>query len=998
MSSSARSGIPSADPTNQRRRQNLETGSVGMNVYSPPDMTISSNAPQDMSSNGSFHPHAHVVMMVANDVGADTRVRKMAESLASTGVTVTVIGVDLRGDGFESKLGRADLIVRKAGRRFRDARSRLGRRAKVGWVKSELDFRRESFQLEQRETGSQIEWIREDGRAQRRSIRDRAVGRKEKALDRYSAARLSLKQKARGGNRVARLGGRAGVRLVDLRYRTIRSVHRARTILDFKMAQLGPQARERSVRRRLSLEKTKLDSRVRRLKRKLIRAQRSTGRRRLISLRRGNWRRDLPDLDDYEAAIGPLLDGLDADVFHAHDVHLLGVATRAAARARYRGVDTRVIYDAHEYIAGLARYSKQIVEAYTSVEREYIHRANRVITVSEPLADLLEHDFSLEHRPQVVLNIPMTGVPGGHVPSLYGAAGIPLDAEVMVYSGGMDEARNVHTIVAALPLLADDVHLVLVARRESDYVLSLFELAEKLGVGDRVHMAPFVRPNEVVGYLSEASVGIHPMISSKMNHQIALPNKLFEYLHAGLPMCVSDNRAMMDFVTENGLGEWFIAENPESLAKAVARVLADRDRYVQARYEDPDLLRRFSWDRQAERLIDVYRDLLRRPDLEIGRFSAAEDHVPDERVTDEPVVPKARLAIGPINQAGHASLWAYGLSQNLPNVSTSTFTVVGPETSWFTASHPITIADWWDPEWQDEHQRWIAHEFTHVMIESGSSVLGGGRGAYFDRDIDVLRTASVMPALLFHGSEIRSPEIHRGLVEASPFHVRDDLTMRLEASTAEMLDLVSDFDGPVFVSTKDLLDYIPHAEWLPHVVGATTWAQQPLHLGERRLVVVSTATNRRLEGTDQVDAVCRRLAEEGRIEYRRYANVAPEKMPGIIAAADVLIDGISLGRYGITSVEGMAAGRLVLGNIDRVVDKSREIPPIVNVNPSTLGDVLADITDRPEHYREVAGQGPGYVRRYHDGRYSAEQLAGFLGVEIPADLWSGDRAGAGARS
>jgi hypothetical protein len=285
-----------------------------------------------------------------------------------------------------------------------------------------------------------------------------------------------------------------------------------------------------------------------------------------------------------------------------------------------------------------------------------------------------------------------------------------------------------------------------------------------------------------------------------------------------------------------------------------------------------------------------------------------------------------------------------------------------------------------------------------VLIESGSSVLGGRRGVYFDRDIEALRAANVTPALVFHGSEIRSPEIHRRLVAASPFQVRDDLTIRLEKSTAGMLDLVSDFDGPVFVSTKDLLDYIPHAVWLPQVVDGATWAPQPLRLGERRLVVASTATNRRLEGAEHIDAVCKGLAEEGRIEYRRYGNVPPEKMPGIIAAADVLIDGVSLGRYGVRSVEGMAAGRLVLGNVDRVIDKSGEIPPIVNVDPSTLGDVLTDITERPEHYREIAGQGPGYVRRYHDGRYSAEKLAGFLGVEIPADLWSGDRVEAAARS
>jgi glycosyltransferase involved in cell wall biosynthesis len=955
--------------------------------YSPSGMAILEDKSARSDPRDSSRSRAHIVMMVANDVRADTRVRKMAESLASTGVSVTVIGLDHLEDGFEDTIGLADLVVLRTRRRFGTKRFRMLKgRSDPYWKISEVAHARDMFQIQRREAASKIEWIREDGMDQRLSIGDRASARKQKAVDRYSSTRVAVKKKSRGGNRFIRLGSRAALDLIDLGYRGIRSTHRAQTALDIKMAQFVPQTRERLVRKQLAISRSRSDSRIGRLKRRLTKERTRGDTRWRVFSRAGNWRRDLPELTDYEAVIGPLLDELDADVFHAHDVHLLGVATRAAARARYRGSDTRVIYDAHEYVAGLARYSKRTVEAYVSIEQEYIRRVDRVITVSEPLADLIESDFGLDQRPDVVLNIPVTASPDVDVPSLYAAAGVPLDAETMVYSGGIDEARNVHTIVKALPLLPENLHLVLVARRETNYTLSLFDLAEDLDVRNRIHLAPFVGPNDVVAYLSEASVGIHAMISSKMNHQIALPNKIFEYLHAGLPMCVSDNQAMMDFVTENGVGEWFIAEDPESLAGAVTRVLADRTRYVGARYEDPDLLEFFSWDRQAEHMVDVYRDLLGEPELERGQFSVGDSHVVegDER-------PKARLAIASINQAGQASLWAYGLIQNIPDVSTSVFMLVRPEKLQFPASDPVEIPDWWDPRWQRRHRRRIARDFTHVLIESGSLVLGGRRGAHFDSDLDALRVAGVEPALVFHGSDIRNPAVHRDLVADSPFHLRDDFTMGLEASTAKMLELVGGFDGPIFVSTKDLLDYVPGATWLPQVVEVERWAAPPAPIGERILVVASTFTSRRLKGADEVDAVCNALMSQGRIDYRSHTGIPPEKMPAIIADVDVLIDGISLGLYGTTSVEGMAAGRLVLGNIDRVIDKPGEAPPIVNVNPTNLRETLEDIADRPDHYREIAQRGPGFVRRYHDGRYSAEQLAGFLGVDVPPSLWAEDQ-------
>ncbi len=937
----------------------------------------------------------HVVMLVANDVQADTRVRKMAESLASTGVKVSILGLDHRGEGSSGNVGRANLVVAKVGRRFRNARSRkLRGRSKAYWSKTELVFMREQFQLQQRGVAAQIEWVREAGFLRRESIGGKAIDRKERTLRRYASTRAALKQRSFDSNRVSRAVSKGSVGVVDKSYQATRSLHRVRTNADFRLTEVSTRWHERLLRRRLMFKKRRLDSRIGRLKRKLIREQNPNLNRVPIRIRSGNWRRDLPELNEYEETLGPLLDALDADVFHAHDVHLLGVAARAAARARYRGVNTRVIYDAHEYIAGLARYTPKMIEAYTSIEREYIHHADRVITVSEPLADLLQRDFDLSLRPKVVLNIPVAGDPDASVPSLYSVAGVPLDADIMVYSGGMDEARNVHTIVRALPFLAGHVHLVLVAKSRTGYINSLFELAKEMGVENRVHLAPFVDPNDVVAYLSEAAIGVHPMISSKMNHQIALPNKLFEYLHAGLPMCVSDNRAMMDFVTETGVGEWFIAEDAESLADAVTTVLADRDRYVQARWTDPDLLKRFSWDRQAERMVEVYRDVLEEPGLQRDRFTTEERQESSGEFVSggDPVSsPTVRLAIGPHNHAGQASLWAHAVEQNIPDIVTSVFMIARPEKIPFPASNTVEVADWWNARWQSTHRQDVLDRFSHVLIESGSTILGGRRNVHFDDEIDALASNGIEIALVFHGSDIRSPEIHRSIVDASPFHADDDVAASLETSTARMLKLVSEFDGSVFISTKDLWDYIPNAIWLPQVVETEKWASPPAPIGERLLVVASTFNNRYLKGADEAEAICNALAAEGRIEYRRYGSVVPERMPEVVAGSDVLIDGIVLGLYGTTSVEGMAAGRLVLGNIDRVIDKPGEVPPIVNANPSNLGDILVDITDRPGHYLNRAREGPGFVRRYHDGRYSAEQLAGFLGVSTLADMWSDDR-------
>ena len=57
-----------------------------------------------------------------------------------------------------------------------------------------------------------------------------------------------------------------------------------------------------------------------------------------------------PEAIDIEIAFGDLIDRLEPDVVHAHDMHVIGVAARAAGRAKLRGKHLKVVYDAHEYV------------------------------------------------------------------------------------------------------------------------------------------------------------------------------------------------------------------------------------------------------------------------------------------------------------------------------------------------------------------------------------------------------------------------------------------------------------------------------------------------------------------------------------------------------------------------------------------------------------------------------------------------------------------------
>jgi glycogen(starch) synthase len=544
-----------------------------------------------------------VAMVVANDISTDTRVRKMAHDLASAGLSVTLIGISPTGRREEFSLGDARVLRIPVGETLRVRKELLGRMTNRHQISYEIRLRRKRYFAYQRDVAARIGWLRSDyfsARSQRNEEANRrARVRLEELAESHNSRSARMAELRDSKSPAAKLGRRivsAQDRLIVAAARRIRESRKRRQARRERRFEKDFKGSERAMNRRL-------DRRYRRFRN----AEEKLGGRLIESVESGDsasWRRGLPELQDYESAFAPVLDSLRPDVIHAQDVHLLGVAARAKSRARVAGFDTRLLYDAHEYIQGLA--PPRPVRAWSSLEAEYIRRADAVVTVAPAIAELLQRDFDLPRLPAVVRNIPSV-VPGG-LKSLRREIGL-LDSQLLlVYSGGLDATRGVHTLVSALAQLPE-AHLALVSRADTVYTRHLQEMAEAGGYGDRLHFAPFVEPQEVVGYLSSADIGVHTIVSGPINHEVTLPNKVFEYMHARLPIVISDCKAMSEFVEHVGVGRAFRSEDVDSLVAVLKDVIAHRDKY-ESRYEDPSVLREHSWTSERQKLFAVYRQLL----------------------------------------------------------------------------------------------------------------------------------------------------------------------------------------------------------------------------------------------------------------------------------------------------------------------------------------------------------------------------------------------------
>lgn len=320
-----------------------------------------------------------------------------------------------------------------------------------------------------------------------------------------------------------------------------------------------------------------------------------------------SWREVLPETLKYEQVFGSELQRISPDLVHAQDIHLLSVAAKYVEIRKQQGGSCALIYDAHEYIRGLGSIDPQRRDAYADLESEFIGRANSVITVSDSIALRIQNDHSLSAKPFLVLNAPSrTRIQVTESsPSVRKVCNLAPEVPLVIYSGGIHISRGMDLLVSSLEFMPD-VHLAMTTNRQSWYIEELKTKATAFGASNRLHFVPYVSPEEVVPYISTASVGISPLPADVVNYDLALPNKLFDYIQAGLPLVASNCSEVSKLLERFPLGLTFDWQDSKALASAVTSVLSQTEEIL-ARYQDlKSELQEFTWETQEIELNKAY--------------------------------------------------------------------------------------------------------------------------------------------------------------------------------------------------------------------------------------------------------------------------------------------------------------------------------------------------------------------------------------------------------
>jgi glycosyltransferase involved in cell wall biosynthesis len=264
----------------------------------------------------------------------------------------------------------------------------------------------------------------------------------------------------------------------------------------------------------------------------------------------------------------------------------------------------KLVYDSHELFTELHYIPWLERSIFRLLERYLIRRADAVITVNEFAARELSIRYGIS-LPVVVKNCPPLARQSNEWRngSLRRRLGLDDTVPIVVHVGIFNRSRGSEKLISAVPFLNDGVIVFLGWSNEE---AELKELVRCWGLEDRVFFAPPIAPDQVVAHISSAQVGVVLFRNFSLNHYYATPNKLWEYMNAGLPVVASNFPVLKAIVEGYRLGCTCDPEYPRDIANAINYVLLDKSRYEEMRKNALEAAKTFNWENESRKLLEIY--------------------------------------------------------------------------------------------------------------------------------------------------------------------------------------------------------------------------------------------------------------------------------------------------------------------------------------------------------------------------------------------------------
>ncbi len=236
------------------------------------------------------------------------------------------------------------------------------------------------------------------------------------------------------------------------------------------------------------------------------------------------------------------------------------------------------------------------------IERSLIRKARCVYTISESIATYLESKYRI--KVDLVRNTPDFKSIKNY-PSEYRLVHEGL--KVLIYQGAVNRGRGLEMIINAMKYLPEAMLFIV---GEGDEEKELEKLVLKTSLYNRVIFYGRVPFEELKFLTMQADLGLSAEEDICLNYRYSLPNKLFDYIHAGIPVLVSGMPEMEKIVSERQIGKIIYNRSPEKLAAKIRAMLSDDESVKLWRANTIATAKEFNWCNEKKKVIAIYQQFL----------------------------------------------------------------------------------------------------------------------------------------------------------------------------------------------------------------------------------------------------------------------------------------------------------------------------------------------------------------------------------------------------
>lgn len=264
-----------------------------------------------------------------------------------------------------------------------------------------------------------------------------------------------------------------------------------------------------------------------------------------------------------------------------------------------------LVYDAHEIFTEVPelihRRFKQ--RTWQRLERKLLPHIKHMITVNDSIANWYHEKYGVQ--PLVVRNIP--DKPSVVIHKTREEVGWPLDKKIIVLQGaGINIDRGSEELVQAMQFVHGAVLMII---GSGDVLPKLKQMVVELKLSDRVYFVGKVRPDELKALTRLADIGVTLDKDTNINYRFSLPNKIFDYIHAGVPVLSSKLPELKRIITNYNVGVISESHVPEVLAREVQHML-ESPQYEIWKSNTARAAQELSWNNEKRRLDIVFDEIL----------------------------------------------------------------------------------------------------------------------------------------------------------------------------------------------------------------------------------------------------------------------------------------------------------------------------------------------------------------------------------------------------